>query len=380
MKLPLLMVCLSTRWYGAARMPRALSRAGFEVSMLTPQDSLAAKSRYIAKIGYLESTTTAAQWVHAFAATVKATSPQFVMPCDDIGLRLLQTLALAPPEGMQPALALQLGALIRDSLGDPAHYRTSIAKTLLPPAAEALGIRVPPYRIVSEIGAAESFAAEHGYPIVMKRDHSSAGDGVMICADREVLAAAFTGLRTQKVDLQDASDSLLVQAHIAGPTKFYPAMAWKGRLLTGYAGEKLVGNPEPKGPPTVNRYYHSPELRAAAEKLAAGFGITGFFSSEFIEDAKTGTAYLIEINRRLVGGAHRGSDFNVDHCAALHAALRGMVPTTRADLDPGEQHLTVHFPQEWLRDPASPWLRTHPVDAPWDDPELFDAMLALRHE
>jgi hypothetical protein len=38
----------------------------------------------------------------------------------------------------------------------------------------------------------------------------------------------------------------------------------------------------------------------------------------------------------------------------------------------------VHFPQEWLRDPRSHYLRDHPVDVPWDEPELIRAMLARR--
>jgi hypothetical protein len=42
--------------------------------------------------------------------------------------------------------------------------------------------------------------------------------------------------------------------------------------------------------------------------------------------------------------------------------------------------LSVHFPQEWLRDPESEWILDHPVDVPWDEPELIEAMLALRHE
>jgi len=38
----------------------------------------------------------------------------------------------------------------------------------------------------------------------------------------------------------------------------------------------------------------------------------------------------------------------------------------------------AHFPQEWLRDPASRYLRRCRVDAPWDDPALLKAMAALR--
>jgi hypothetical protein len=40
----------------------------------------------------------------------------------------------------------------------------------------------------------------------------------------------------------------------------------------------------------------------------------------------------------------------------------------------------VVFPREWLRDPHSHHLAGFPVDVPWDEPELINAMLALRHE
>ena len=182
-------------------------------------------------------------------------------------------------------------------------------------------------------------------------------------------------------DFQEpGGDRLLAQAYVAGSTKFYPAAAWKGTLLAGYASVRLVGSPEPKGPPTVNRYHHDAQLRALTSKLARGFGITGFFSPEFVVDDRTQQPYLLEINRRIVGGAHRGSDIGVDHWVALHAALQGTAATTRDDLDEGEEHVTVHFPHEWLRDPQSHWLRGCPVDVPWDDPELIETMLELRHE
>jgi predicted ATP-grasp superfamily ATP-dependent carboligase len=382
MPVPLLLVATASRWFGAARVPRALANAGFEVTLLAPRGSLAEQSAFVSKVGHLPDNATPMQWVFAFAASVRGTSPRFVVPCDDTALRLLQMLVLSPPEGMQAALQLQLASLIRDSLGHPAHYRTSIDKTLLPAAAGALGVPMPPYTIAGELGEAEAFARRHGYPVVLKRNHSSAGSGVAICADAGQLAREFGELRrgaTQDFE-RSGTDRLLVQAHVSGPTKFYPAMAWKGTILVGYAGVRLVANPEPMGPPTVNRYYHSAELRAMTSKLAAGFGMTGFFSPEFVEDARTGRPYLLEINRRIVGGAHRGAAIKADHWAALHAALEGLPSPTRSDLDDGEEHVTVHFPQEWLRDPASRWLREYPVDVPWDEPKLIEALLSLRDE
>ena len=382
MAAPILLVATATRWFGTARMPRALAQAGFEVVLLTPRNSLAEHGRFVAKLGYVDDAANPWQWLHAFAAMVKATAPILVMPCDDTAFQLLQSLVLSPPARLEPTLALQLAALIRKSLGDPAWFRTSVDKTLLPAAAESLGVRVPPYAIVEDLAQAELFAARHGYPVVVKRRRSSAGDGVAICADREELANAVVELaRADAIAFTAGEDSrLIVQAFIHGGTRFYPAMAWQGKLLTGYAGEKLESNPAPKGPPTVNRYFRSPELRDAAVKLARGFGISGFFSPEFVEDERTGMPYLMEINRRLVGGAHRGSAIGVDHCAALYAAAHGQSSPTRTDLAEGETHFTVHFPQEWLRDVASHWLREYPVDVPWDEPELIEAMLALRDE
>jgi hypothetical protein len=157
-------------------------------------------------------------------------------------------------------------------------------------------------------------------------------------------------------------------------------VAWQGRLLAGWAGEKVVADPEPTGPPTVTRYFRSPHLRAMAEKLVSGLGISGHFVVEFRVDERTRETHLIEINRRISPATHLGAQRNVDLCAALFAALEGTVSTSRPDLSDGEEGITVYFPGEMMRDPQSRYLRDYPVDAPWDEPELIEALLALRHE
>ena len=108
--------------------------------------------------------------------------------------------------------------------------------------------------------------------------------------------------------------------------------------------------------------------------------MTGLFTSE----------YIVEKPRVAVPDRDQPADqsryafgavMNVDLCAALHAAMRRRGRRrTRSRLDSGEERIFVQFPAEWLRNPQSPWLRRHPVDVPWDDPELLDAMLALRNE
>ena len=359
-------------------MPRTLAHAGFDVALLAPRGSLAEKSRFVGRIGHLVDKATPRDWIYAFAAMVKATAPVLVMPCDDMSFRLLDLLAQSPPDDMTPELQLQVGALIRESLGDPRYYATSIEKTLLPPAARELGIRVPEHAVIADLAAAEAFAATHGYPVVLKRNHSTAGQGVPIVADRESLQRAFGELAKVGPLDRAGAGTWLIQAHIRGHLCYENVAAWQGRRLAGFAVDRRVAHEDVKSPAAVIRWFHSPELRDISERLVSGFGISGLFATECIIDEKTGQAYLIEINRRLTPGMHVGERIDVDLGAALHAALAGTQSTSRGDPSPEEEGIGVHFPQEWLRDPESAFLREYPVDIPWDDPGLFEAMVALR--
>jgi predicted ATP-grasp superfamily ATP-dependent carboligase len=371
-----LLVATATHWYGAARMARSLAEADFVVSLLTPANSPAEVSRFVTNVGHLGANTTSLEWVYAFAAMVKATSPRLVLPCDDTAVRLMQALVLTPPDNLKPELRLQLGALIAESLGAPAGYRASIDKAMFSSAAEALGIRVPAHAVVSDPAEAERFAMQHGYPVVLKRSHSSAGHGVVFCADGAALSREFATLaQPDPLGLGDARDGqLLVQAFVPGRIHYHNSVAWQGVLLAGQASQQLAATA--KGPASAVRYYHSPTLRAMSASLAAGFGISGIYVPEFVVHEATGEAYVLEVNRRMTHGTHRGAAFNVNLGAALYAAVNGLPSTTRADLDPGEEHITVHFPLEWTRDPESRYLREYPVDVPWDEPLLVEAILA----
>jgi predicted ATP-grasp superfamily ATP-dependent carboligase len=204
---------------------------------------------------------------------------------------------------------------------------------------------------------------------------------VAICASHGELAIAF-----QRLIAADQADDvgneergrLIVQAYIAGSVDYYAIAAWQGTLLVGYGAARVVGNPEPKGPATVTRYHRAPAMREFAQRLVEGFGMSGLLGLECVVADGSGEPYLIEINRRVVPGTHRGRELGADQCAALLAALDGRRSSTRTDLEPGEEVVRVSFPQEWLRDPRSRWLRDYPVDVPWDERTLLAAMLARR--
>jgi len=313
MKTSLLLVTTDPRSLGAARMPRSLAEAGFDVSLLAPASALAQKSGFIARTAHLPESVATREWIFAFAAMVRGCSPRLVVPGDNATLRLMQMLVLAPPPEMNPAIQRELAALVQESLGEPGGYDPDIAK----------------------LSGSVAAITDEGLP----------------------------ALRAERADAKRVS---------------YSAVAWKGELLAGYAVETLAGPPATSGAATVDRSYRSPELRAAAGRVARELAITGFFAVDFIVDGPDRPFTLVGIGRALRADMHRGSAYNVDPCKALFAAMNGVASTTRVDFDDGEERIGVSFPQEWLRDPDSPWLRDYPVDLPWEEPELIEAMIAWR--
>jgi len=99
----------------------------------------------------------------------------------------------------------------------------------------------------------------------------------------------------------------------------------------------------------------------------------------FVIDARSGKAHLLEINRRIVTHTHLGERVGKDLASAFFKGLEG-VPAGAASANDDAHRTVAIFPREWLRDPGSPHLVEFPVDVPWDDPPLFAAMLAMRHE
>src|SRR5262249_9054398 len=156
--------------------------------------------------------------------------------------------------------------------------------------------------------------------------------------------------------------------------------AERGVALASFAWERFVATTAVKGQSAVLRFIRSPETLAFSETLCRGFGMSGFFNVQFVLDGKSGNAYLLEINRRLVTHMPLGERVGRDLASAFFNRFE---PARRTkgigDVDETGATIAV-FPREWLRDPDSPHLVDFPVDIPWDDPALLEAMLAMRHE
>jgi hypothetical protein len=112
-----------------------------------------------------------------------------------------------------------------------------------------------------------------------------------------------------------------------------------------------------------------PEMAAASESIARRFKLSGLHGLDFMLEAHTGNAHLIEINPRSTQVGHLSFGLERDLPAALYAALTGkeVQPTPKVT----ENDTIALFPQEWARDPNSEFLQSAYHDVPWEEPQLI---------
>jgi len=210
-------------------------------------------------------------------------------------------------------------------------------------------------------------------PVIVRSDYGSAGAGSKRCDARDEVRAAFATLGATEAWVPAAPRRVLVQRWIDGAIVNRASLAWEGAEIAGFTRGRLATHPSPLGPASVVEFVGIPSVAAATRKLFAALHMHGLVGTQFV--VEDDIPYLIEINRRMLPAAHAGARVGIDLAQALYAAASGAAWTGPRDLPDAKGLRLALFPQEWIRDPASPWLATLACDAPWHDPKLFAAML-----
>lgn len=362
-RLRILVVLFSPSWLGAARLPGALTQAGFSVASYCHPESYLSKTRYN-EYAYTAPTTGSA--FPGLAAAVREYGPVLLIPACELAVRFFHNIIDADAAGQIPAQFAGVVKLVRSSLGDPAFHKGMLSKVETDALARALGLRVPRVALIQRLEDAAAFGAECGYPVVLKGEYGSAGNAVRICAGPAEFAAAHAELAAG-----DGNRRILAQQHIAGVEVSQSTVAWSGEVLETVTLHKLFTHPAPMGPSSVLRCVDNAEAEQAVRALLGESGYSGFGAANFIIEHGTDAAYFIEFNPRPTPPGLVGRLFGRDLCRALWCRLSGT--EYRREL-PAELPQTVAlFPNEWLRDPHSVYLTRGYHDAPWDDPALLKA-------
>jgi carbamoyl-phosphate synthase large subunit len=386
------LIVLLDDFSGVSRLPGALARSGFEIAALCHPYTYLSQTRHLARRYRWPVMRHRPQVLAALAAAIDDFAPRLVVPGDQRSAALLQDLASGAL--VDESVTAPIVELLRLSLGDPAWYGERILKGSTCRAARALGLQVPEARESPTVEDALDFAAETGYPVVLKRDMGAAGDGVRICADAAAVRAHFAELAAaprRRFGLMQLARKLrgsyLRDCHLAienhvnavryvpGPVAMRAVVAWRGEVLAGISTLREIVHPAPLGPSTLVRFIDHPDMEATARGLIRRWHGSGFFSFDFIVGVEDRRAYLLECNPRPVPVSHIGDLAGGDLCTALAAKLAGGSAPAHV---PARTERVALFPQEWRRDPTSHWLRDAYHDVPWDDPPLLRALCDRR--
>ncbi len=256
------------------------------------------------------------------------------------------------------------------------------------------GVRGPQTAEINDLAGLEKWTETSRWPLVLKADGTSGGDGVKIAKNLDEAKHAYRTLaappllaRALKRSLIDQDSTLIgpsllrrhsivnVQEFVQGCEATSAIACWQGAVL-GSLQFEVIQKAHSRGHATVIRRIENADMALAGERIARRLHLSGLHGLDFMLNKASGEAHLIEINPRSTQVGHLAFGPGHDLPAALYAAISG--DKTKPACRSTENDLIALFPQEWIRDPASSFLRSAYHDVPWSQPELVRACVLSR--
>ena len=382
---------------GCERVIIEMARHGAQCALMSPPNYYCTKVRPL--MHHFPLPNFASVWLvslfvrRRLAAAIRKWCPTFIVPLDDVAAWLLRGLAIAPMS------TNAVRDLLVKSLGSPEGYRAAIHRNLLMEVAAQIGVRKPLHMPASKTSKKLDIPGDWAYPIFLKTEYSCGGDGVTAINDKAQLRNELESksIKNTKQRLMSwlrislraiagfpgsSDDEMIVQSFARGQPAFRTVSAMNGRVLAGVSFIAEVIHPKPTGASTIIRFIENAEMDQAVAAITAKLGCSGFVSFDFMLDAETGNATLIEMNARCVGSCHLGRLYGHDVCGALAAELgTKSEPVLAPAFAPA---LIALFPKELGRDPRSSYLSLPNLfhDIPQEQDELietYETMLAALH-
>jgi hypothetical protein len=377
---PTVLVATTSRWYPTARLAVALANAGCAVEVVCPASHPVIKTRAGGRTHRYHGLAP----LSSFAAAIADAQPDLIIPGDDLAARHLHMLhAREQSEGKSNS---QICALIERSLGARESFPVAYDRAAFMKLAEEEGIRVPKTEVVANLNDLREWIVRNGFPLVLKANGTSGGDGVRIVRTIDEVEHAFRSLqappmllRAIKKAVWDHNVTLVgpamlrrrfvisAQAFVAGREATSAVACWQGKVLAALHFE-VINKRSAAGPATVVRFINNADMSVATERMVQRLNLSGVHGFDFMLEEQTRNAYLIEMNPRATQVGHLALGPGRDIPAALYAVLsaKSVEPAPKVT----ENDTIALFPQEWIRDPESPFLRSAYHDIPWAEPEL----------
>lgn len=383
-RLTVLVACTFT-WPGAARLAVDLDAVGCRVTAVAPRRSpvhavTAAEQTF--RLGLRDP-------VGSLRRAIEASGADMVLPFDD---RTRHALALLHARSdPQTASGARVREVIERSLGSLGDV---YSRAILSEVAHECGVLCPPTEVVrSEDDIAAWFEQLPG-PAVLKTDGSWGGRGITVVTSADGARRAWTRMRRRpsaaravkrlvverdpwalRALLGGPRPTVTIQSYVEGRPANAAVACLQGAALATVQAE-VVESRGRTGPATVLRLVDHPDLTFAAKSIVCQFNLSGLCGLDFIIDGD-GRAHLLELNPRATPTSHLIGADGADLLTALRTAAGYGDESARAATHAGE--LVALFPQELVRDPASPYLSQAHHDVPDHAPELVARVMKSLH-
>jgi hypothetical protein len=375
-----ILLATTVRWPSAGRFAGAFAATGCAVDAIMPTGHPAARSRHFSR--------RYAYWpvagMSSFVRAIARSQPDFVVALDDRATSLLLDVHRRA-QFSNPGIA----DLVRRSLGNVASYPFLTSRAGFIQSACEADILAPQTHLMTSETALESALAQTGFPAVLKTDGTWGGDGVAVIHNREAALRTFTKLAHTPSRLRSIARAIrrrdshhmlaAIRPHreMVSLQKFVPGTpattafaCWQGKVLAAIHFEAVATQGD-NGPASVLRRIDCVQMDDAANRLAQRFELSGLHGLDYVRDAD-GKMHLIEINPRAPQSAYLAFGPHHDLTTALVTKLRDRPVAARPRI---ASDVVALFPQEWMRDPASDYLKSAYHDVPWEDPELIRSWL-----
>src|SRR5258708_1620387 len=381
---PSVVVVATVHWASTTRLCLSLAEGGFEVV------GLARDGHALHRLNGIVTRSigrTRALGLREITHPGESRPPDLLVPADERAIDFLRILYLRAIGG-KSRNAGQMAALIEASLGSPSAFVFAAQKSRLVSLAQREGLLVPATNVVDDILELRRLVARAQFPLVLKQDGSSGGQGVRIVSNEADAEQSFVELRKatgpraavktalKKLDLSYLDGlyrkrpAISLQDYIVGRPANRAVVCHRGEVLAGLSVEALQTT-DATGPATVIRVIDSPEMSDATAHVVRHLGLSGFVGFDFMLEAATGRAYLIEMNGRPTQICHLALDADSDMIGALAARLPAVA--RRRPIPNIDGPTVALFPQESWRDPDSGYLRSAFHDVPRHVPEFIAA-------
>ena len=382
------MIVTTSRWFPTARLAVALAKAGCTIEAVCPPDHPIAKTSVIGRTFTYRGLTP----LKSIEDAIAVTNPDCVISGDDLATWHLHCLYVE--KKALGASGAAICSLIERSLGAPEFFPVVEDRGAFMKVSSEAGVRVPQTVTISDSAELDAWIARTGFPAVLKANGTTGGSGVRVVHNREEAIRALKILQSPPVlaravkralfdrdrtlvwpTLRRQRSKVTVQTFVLGQEATSAVACWKGFVLASLHFEVLQKNGA-SGHATVLRRIEHPEMTAATEKMVRRLQLSGLQGFDFMLESQSREAYLIEINPRATQVGHLGFGPGYELPSALVSAVKGSPIAAAPKLT--ENDVIALFPQEWLRDPASTYLRSAYHDVPWEEPELLRACVRKR--